>query len=72
MGQAFGLGLQKNELGRGPVSQGRSGSGGRRRPGSCGGQFSPLDAAMSAGIDAGYGSGHRSGIAVVDRGLTGV
>ncbi|PKI54800.1 hypothetical protein CRG98_024814 [Punica granatum] len=58
--------------GQRPVSQGRSGSGGQRRPRSCGRRFSPLDAAMRAGMDAGDGFGHRSGIAVVDRGLTGV
>ncbi|PKI34859.1 hypothetical protein CRG98_044705 [Punica granatum] len=62
----------KERIGPKPVSQGQSGSGGQRWPRSCGRRFSPLDAAMRAGMDAGDGSGHRLGFAVVDRGLTGV
>ncbi|OWM67657.1 hypothetical protein CDL15_Pgr024742 [Punica granatum] len=71
-GPSFRAGPAKERTGPRPVSQGRSGSGGQRRPRSCGRRFSPLDAAMRAGMDAGDGSGHRLGFAVVDRGLTGV
>ncbi|PKI70673.1 hypothetical protein CRG98_008906 [Punica granatum] len=66
-GPNFRAGPAKERTGSRPVSQGRSGSGGQRRP-----RFSPLDAAMRVGTDAGDGFGHRLGFAVVDRGLTGV
>ncbi|PKI42556.1 hypothetical protein CRG98_037074 [Punica granatum] len=58
-------------MGRGPLAEGRSGSGKRRRR-HCGRRFSPLDVAARTEMDAGDGSGHRLVFAVVDRGLTGV
>ncbi|PKI68540.1 hypothetical protein CRG98_011089 [Punica granatum] len=68
----LGLGLQKkNELGRGLLAKGQPGSGQRRRQG-WGRRFSPLDAATTAGKDAGDSSGRRWHSAVVDLGLTGV
>ncbi|PKI41720.1 hypothetical protein CRG98_037876 [Punica granatum] len=56
MGRTLGLDLRESELGRG----------------LCGRRFSPLDAAVRAGMDAGDGSRHHRGFAVVDLGLTGV
>ncbi|PKI73583.1 hypothetical protein CRG98_006031 [Punica granatum] len=48
------------------------GIGGQRRRRRCGRRFSPLDATMRAGMDAGDGSGHRRHFVVVDLGFTGV
>ncbi|PKI74799.1 hypothetical protein CRG98_004817 [Punica granatum] len=46
-------------MGRGPLAGGQSGRRKRRR------RFSPLDAAVRAGMDAGDGSGHRQRLAVI-------
>ncbi|PKI32693.1 hypothetical protein CRG98_046917, partial [Punica granatum] len=48
------------------------GIGGQRRRRCRGRRFSPLDAAVRAGMDAGDGSGHRRRFVEVDMGLTGV
>ncbi|PKI48963.1 hypothetical protein CRG98_030630 [Punica granatum] len=51
-------------MGRGPLAEGRPGSGGAAA--------TRLGAAVRAGMDAGDDSGHRRRFAVIDLGLTGV
>ncbi|OWM82118.1 hypothetical protein CDL15_Pgr001692 [Punica granatum] len=68
----LGWACEKKRIGPRPVSQRAAGIGGQRRRRRCGWRFSPLDAAMKAGMGAGDGSGHRQHSAVVDLGLTGV
>ncbi|PKI78510.1 hypothetical protein CRG98_001098, partial [Punica granatum] len=56
----MGCTCEEREMGRGPLAEGRSGSGKRRRR-RCGRRFSPLDVAARTGMDAGDGSGLRRG-----------
>ncbi|PKI51124.1 hypothetical protein CRG98_028481 [Punica granatum] len=67
----LGLGLRKKRTGPRPVSQRAAGIGGQRRRRGWGRRFSPLDAATTAGMDAGDSSGRCRCFAVVDRDLTG-
>ncbi|PKI36036.1 hypothetical protein CRG98_043611, partial [Punica granatum] len=61
---------KETELGRGPLTKGCRDRGAAAATAS-GRRFSPLDAAMKAGMDAGDSSGHPRHSAVVDRDLTG-
>ncbi|PKI70658.1 hypothetical protein CRG98_008891 [Punica granatum] len=61
---------KETELGRGPLTKGGRDRGTAAATASER-RFSPLDAAMKAGMDAKDSSGHRQHSAVVDRDLTG-
>ncbi|PKI54900.1 hypothetical protein CRG98_024706 [Punica granatum] len=58
-------------MGRGPLAEGRPGSGGKRRRRAGAGGSRSLDASTTAGMDVGDSSGRRRCFAVVDRDLTG-
>ncbi|OWM68043.1 hypothetical protein CDL15_Pgr017611 [Punica granatum] len=62
---------KKKKTGPWPVSRRAAGIGGQRRRRAWGRRFSPLDAATTAGMDAGDSSGRCRCFAVVDRDLTG-
>ncbi|PKI79384.1 hypothetical protein CRG98_000230 [Punica granatum] len=70
MGRTSELDLRKKRIGPRPVNRMAVGIGRQRRRQRCGRRFSPLNAAMRTGMDAGDGSGHRRHFDVIDLGLT--
>ncbi|OWM82863.1 hypothetical protein CDL15_Pgr029224 [Punica granatum] len=67
----MGRACKGREMGRGPLTEGRPGSGGKRRRRGWGRRFSPPGRLDDGRNGRGDSSGRRRCFAVVDRDLTG-